>query len=182
MFLEPERSVLTPQGAAAAIVFGTIPSIGPVTARSLALAGCQSLTDLQLARYSKLLTPSQRLNVKYFYALREPITKSDVETVTNLVRDRVPYQVQLYPTGEYRLGASKIKTIHLLATHPNVTKIPPPEPLLSDDDGQKIKRGPESHFFQQPDYLKSKKEGPPILQYLVKYLQGDQHLLAEPFK
>lgn len=52
------------------------------TATSLVNAGAASLSDLDLPHYNKLLSPSQKVNVKYRDHLTKPVSRSAAEDIT----------------------------------------------------------------------------------------------------
>lgn len=65
----------------------SIPRIS--TATKLVNAGATSLSDLDLPFYNKLLSPSQKVSVKYRDHLTKPVSREAAEDIT--VRAYVPY-------------------------------------------------------------------------------------------
>ncbi|KAF9562586.1 Nucleotidyltransferase [Agrocybe pediades] len=103
-----------------------IPGIGPVTAKKLAEAGCQSLEDLKSGRFAHLLKGKQGIKLKYAGHLERAIRRNEAEEVLHFCRESLGPEYDVNLVGEYRRGFVSLSEIRMTISHPDFVHIPLP--------------------------------------------------------
>ncbi|GLB38627.1 hypothetical protein LshimejAT787_0504920 [Lyophyllum shimeji] len=147
----------------------SLPGIGRKRAEKLAAAGCRGMDDLQLEKYLNMLTPAQRVALRYAAHLERPATREQTEIVTDFIRENISPKYEIVPVGSYRLNAPESKSIKVMLFHPDHVHIPvPPVPL----------RGSYTPYIKPVAVSAKSKDEAPIHKLVVPVLQ-ERGLLAQ---
>ncbi|KAI9443613.1 hypothetical protein H4582DRAFT_1209230 [Lactarius indigo] len=168
--------------------FQKIPGIGERTATNLVNAGATSDSDLDLPKYADLLSPSQKVNVRYRNHLTRPVSRSAAEEITAFIRDHISTNFEVHLTGAYRRDASDLPEVTILLHHRRHIHVPTPQPPDGGDAPDHPSPNPTSRvrtrgrppmpFFQVNPPAVSRQTSP-LLQDVVRPLEAAA-LLAAP--
>ncbi|KAG7445700.1 Nucleotidyltransferase [Guyanagaster necrorhizus] len=105
-----------------------VPGLGPYTARKLYEAGCTSASDLHRPKFQGILTARQKVLVAYYNHLRQPVHRTEIESINDFIRTQLPSDFQTELAGSYRRDFPFSSEIDLILLHPsfNIAPVPPP--------------------------------------------------------
>lgn len=164
--------------------FQKIPGIGIGTATALVNAGASSFSDLDLPQYTELLSPAQKVNVRYRDHLTTPVSRAAAEEVMAFIRDHISTNFEIHFTGAYRRDEADLPDVCLLLHHRQHIHIPipqpPPPPASTANNPPRIRtRGiPPMPFYQVNPSL-TELQSSPLLQDVVRPLDA-AGLVAAP--
>ncbi|KAK7468960.1 hypothetical protein VKT23_003459 [Stygiomarasmius scandens] len=104
-----------------------VPGIGIAKADKLISEGCYSIAHLRRPEYTELLTPVQKINLKYFEHLQRPVQRVESELVADFIRSSLSSEFEVILTGSYRRGFPISSSITLMLLHPSYVHIPYPD-------------------------------------------------------
>ncbi|EEB89181.1 hypothetical protein MPER_12749 [Moniliophthora perniciosa FA553] len=103
-----------------------VPYIGPTAAEQLVNKGCESIDDLLRKKYFIELKPTQRIGVKFYQHLQQPVVREEAEAIAELVRETMPADGDVIICGSYRRNFPIASSVVLLIQHPSHVHIPLP--------------------------------------------------------
>ncbi|PFH53407.1 hypothetical protein AMATHDRAFT_1461 [Amanita thiersii Skay4041] len=106
----------------------TVPSIGLTKAQKLVDNGCTSIEDLQSRKFQAMLTKKQKVLVKYFRHLNDPVMREQAEAVMKFMQDNLSSKYEVIIAGDYRRGRESLTAIEIILLHSDHVQIPVPDP------------------------------------------------------
>ncbi|KAH7927820.1 Nucleotidyltransferase [Leucogyrophana mollusca] len=106
----------------------TVSGVGPKTAKDLLEAGCISVSNMREPKYTKLLSPSQKIGLRFFEDFERPVTRDEAELVSRFISENISCKFEIHLAGGYRRGAESFSDIDMLLFHPSHVHVPTPPP------------------------------------------------------
>ncbi|PPR00469.1 hypothetical protein CVT24_004530 [Panaeolus cyanescens] len=123
-----------------------LPKIGMGTAKKLVEAGCVTVAQINDPTFSALLSPKQRIAVRFVGHLNQPVSRSEAACVLAFCQSSLETNHELHLVGEYRRNVTEIPDIQLMIMHPDFVHIPlpsDPSPFHVSETPSPIKSPPK---------------------------------------
>jgi DNA polymerase beta len=103
-----------------------VPGIGLIKARKLVAAGCITVSDLGINKFTSILTKAQATRLKYLGFEEFKTDPHEAEDVLSFCRESLDSKYELSLVGDCRRGALIFTDIRLMILHPDYVHIPLP--------------------------------------------------------
>ncbi|KAF5343216.1 hypothetical protein D9758_013424 [Tetrapyrgos nigripes] len=157
-----------------------VPGIGVSKAAELVSEGCYSIQHLRLPEYTELLSSTQKINLRYFEHLREPVHRDESETVVAFIKSCLSPEFEVVLTGSYRRGFPISSFMSVILLHPSYVHVPYPKvpPPFPDSGKTETRSGRRLMPFREKFTKLAVKSQSLLIGQIVPHLR-DRGLMAD---
>ncbi|KAF5382669.1 hypothetical protein D9615_002724 [Tricholomella constricta] len=150
----------------------SVTGIGKSRAEKLVKAGCNGLAGLQDETFFDMLTPTQRVLIRYGDHLRRPVPCDLTETVAEFIRSSLSPKHEVVVVGSCRRNADSTTAVDVMLFHPEHVHVPVPPPPP---------RGALVPVYKQPSPSAKARAETPLYKFIVPTLQ-ERGLIVAPMR